>query len=121
MATVSYLDENLHHNLVMGRYITRVVHLINKTPIDWFSKRQSTVETSAHGSEYSSPRACTEQILDLLITLRYLSATLCKRSCMFRDNKSMVNSSMTSHGKFHKRYVALSFHSVREAIAAKVV
>ena len=28
---------------------------------------------------------------------------------------------MTPHGKIHKRHVALSFHRVREAIAAKII
>ena len=40
---------------------------------------------------------------------------------MFRDNKSAVDSSMTPHGKIHMRRTALSFHRVREAIAAKII
>ena len=40
---------------------------------------------------------------------------------MFGDNKSVVDSSMTPHAKLHKRHTALSFHRVREAIAARVV
>ena len=42
-------------------------------------------------------------------------------SYMFGDNKSVVNSSMTPHGKTHKRHAALSFHRVRESIAAKII
>ena len=41
-------------------------------------------------------------------------------SCMFGDNKSVVDSGMTPHGKMRKRHVALSFHRVREEIAAKI-
>ena len=40
---------------------------------------------------------------------------------MFGDNRSVVDSSMTPHAKIHKRHVALSFHRVREAIAAKII
>ena len=40
---------------------------------------------------------------------------------MFEDNDSVVNISMTPQGKIHKRHVALSFHRVREAIAAKII
>ena len=40
---------------------------------------------------------------------------------MFGDNESVVDSSMTPHGKIHKRHVALSFHRVREAIAANII
>ena len=40
---------------------------------------------------------------------------------MFGDNKSVVDLSVTPHAKIHKRHVALSFHRVRESIAAKIV
>ena len=40
---------------------------------------------------------------------------------MFGDNGSVFNISMTPFGKIHKRHVALSFHRVREAIAAKII
>ena len=74
--TVSYHDANLCHNFVIGRLATGVLHLINKTPIDWHSKKKSTVETSTYGSECSLPRTCVEQILDLRITLMHLGAPI---------------------------------------------
>ena len=40
---------------------------------------------------------------------------------MFRDNKSVVNSSSKPHSKLHKRHNALSFHRVHESIASKFV
>jgi hypothetical protein len=43
------------------------------------------------------------------------------KSIVFGDNKSVVDSSVTIHAKLHKRHNALSFHRVREAIAAKVI
>ena len=40
---------------------------------------------------------------------------------MFGDNESVVGSSSVPHARLHKRHVLLSFHRVREAIAAKIV
>ena len=41
---------------------------------------------------------------------------------MFGNNESVVkNSSSRPDAKLHKRHVALSFHRVREAIAAKII
>ena len=40
---------------------------------------------------------------------------------MFGDNESVVNSALIPHAKLHKRHMALSFHRVREAIAAGVM
>ena len=40
---------------------------------------------------------------------------------MFGDNRSVVDISITPHAKIHKRHIALFFHRVREAIAAKII
>ena len=92
-------------------------HFLNKTPIDWYAKKQATVETATYGSEYISARTCIEQATDLRITLRYLGVPINEKSYIFGDNKSVVDSSTIPHSKLHKRHNALSFHRVREAIA----
>ena len=121
MVTISCHDANLHHNVLIGRYVTRILHLVNKTPIDWYSKKQPAVETAAHSSESSSARTCAEQIIDLRNTLRCLGAPLRRKRFALGDNDAVVNGSVTPHTKKHKRHAALSFHRVREAIAAKIV
>ena len=40
---------------------------------------------------------------------------------MFGDNETVVNTASVPHGKLHKRHNALSYHRVREAIAAGIV
>jgi hypothetical protein len=45
--------------------VTGILHIANQTPIDWFSKKQVTVETATYGSEFVAARTCTEQIMDL--------------------------------------------------------
>jgi hypothetical protein len=118
--TSSYVDANLLHCLVTGRSITGILHFLNGTPIDWYSKKMATVETATYGAEFVSARTCVEQLVDLRNTLRYLGVPLRERSYMFGDNESVVNSSVTPHAKLHKRHNALSFHRVREAIASGV-
>lgn len=120
VVTVSYVDANLLHCLVTGRSVTGVLHFLNGTPIDWYSKKMATVETATYGAEYVSARTCVEQLVDLRNTLRYLGVPLRERSYMFGDNESVVNSSVQPHAKLHKRHNALSFHRVREAIASGV-
>ena len=94
---------------------------MNKMPIDWYSKKQATVETATYGSEFISARTCIDQIVDLRLTLRYLGVPIRDVSYMFGDNESVVNSSTQPHAKLHKRHNALSFHRVREAVASKYV
>jgi hypothetical protein len=67
-----YVDANLMIDIAMGRSVTGILHLINKTPIEWYSKKQATVETATYGSEFVAARVCVEQIVDLHNTLCYL-------------------------------------------------
>ncbi len=116
-----YVDANLFHCMLMGRSVTGILDLVNQTPIDWYSKKQATVETATYGSEFVAARTCVEQVMDLRLTLRYLGVPIRTRSFMFGDNKTVVESSIRPHAKLHKRHMALSFHRVREAIAAKII
>ena len=116
-----YVDANLYHDCLTGRSVTGILHFVNATPVDWFSKRQATVETATYGSEFVAARTCVEQVIDLRNTLRYLGVPIRGMSWMFGDNESVVNSSAQPHAKLHKRHTALSFHRVREAIAAGIV
>ena len=109
------------HDIVTGRSVTGILHLVNKTPVDWFSKKQPTVETATYGSEFVAGRTCVEQVIDLRCTLRYLGVPIRKKSYMFGDNESMVNSSTQVHAKLHKRHTILSFHRVREAVASGMI
>lgn len=116
-----YVDANLMHDISTGRSVTGILHLVNKTPIDWYCKKQATVETATYGSEFVAARTCVEQIIELRNTLRYLGVPVRESSFMFGDNQSVVNSSMQVHGQLHKRHTMLSFHRVREAIASGYV
>ena len=116
-----FVDANLLHDLISGKSVTGTLHLMNKTPIDWYSKKQATVETATYGSEFVAARTCVEQIIDLRLTLRYLGVPIREKSHLFGDNKSVVDSSMTVHAKLHKRHTMLSFHRVREAVASKML
>jgi Reverse transcriptase (RNA-dependent DNA polymerase) len=121
VVTITYVDANLYHCMITGRSVTGILHMINGTPIEWFSKKQDTVETATYGSEFVAARIATEQIIDLRTTLRYLGVPVHGKSFMFGDNKSVVTSSTIPHSRLNKRHNALSYHRVREAIVAKIL
>jgi hypothetical protein len=64
-----HVDANLYHNVLTGRSVTGVLHFLNGTPIDCYSKKQATVESATYGSEFVAARTCVEQIIDLRHTL----------------------------------------------------
>ena len=116
--TSTFVDANLLHDCVTGRSATGILHFLNQTPIDWFSKRQAQVETATYGSEFVAARTAVEQIMDLRFTLRSLGVCLDEVSWMFGDNQSVITSSTIPHSTLSKRWNALSYHRVREAVAS---
>jgi hypothetical protein len=81
------------------------------------SKRQNQVETATYGSEFMVARQATERIIDLRYTLRSFGVPLDGPAWLFGDNKSVVTSSTIPHSSLGKRWNALSYHKVREAVA----
>ena len=113
----TYVDANLLHDYVTGRSCTGIIHLFNKTVIDWFSKLQNNVETATYGSEFTAMRSAVDQIHDLRYTARGLGVPIIGPTYMFGDNLSTIISSTKSDGKVAKRWNILSFHRVRESVA----
>ena len=97
--------------------MTACLHFINGTPVNWFSKKQSTVETATCLSEFVATRTCVEQIIDMCNALRCLGVNVNEKSHMFGDNESVVNSALVAHSKLHKHHSALSHCWVQEAMA----
>ena len=97
-----YVDANLMHNIVTRCSVTGVLHLINQTPIDWFSKKQATVETATYGSEFVAARTCVEQIIDLHNVLRYLGFLSVTRA-MFLETTSQLSTALLSHTPSYTR------------------
>ena len=116
--TTTFVDAKLMRHIITGRSCTGIIHLLNKAPIDWFSKRQNTVETATYGSEFVVARTAVHQIVHLRSTLRILGVPLTEPSWLFGDNLSVVNSATMPSEKLLKRQNILNFHRVREAQAA---
>ena len=121
VTTTSYVDANLMHDLLSGRSAMGILHFANQTLMDWTSKKLTTVETATYGTEFVAARVCTDQIIELRNWFRYLGVPVRDISYMFGDNESVVKSSTFPDAKLNKRHNILSFHRVREMIAAKVL
>ena len=119
--TTTFLYANLLHDIVTGKSVTVVLPLINTTPIDWYSKRQATVEAATYGSEFVVTRTATEQFMDLRNIRRYLGIPIITKAYIFGDNKSVIMSATIHQSALNKRHNMLSYHRVREAIGAKIL
>jgi hypothetical protein len=97
--------------MVTGRSVTAILHFLNQTLMDWYSKKQAIVKTATFGSELITVRTTINQIVNLQMTLHCLGVPI----------RAIIDASSTPHAKLHKRHNALSFHHVREAVTSKYV
>ena len=107
--------------LQLEKAVTAALHFLNQTPIDAYTKRQSTVETATYGSEFVAARTAVDQNIDICTTLPYLGVAIRDKSYMFGDNRSVVTSSTIPNFTISKRHHLASYHQVREAIGAKYI
>ena len=63
----------------------------------------------------------TEQIMDIMQTLRYLGAPIGAKSHLFGDHRCAITSTTLPHSTLTKCHNIQTFHRVREAIAAKIM
>ena len=80
VCTTTTMDANLNNCLATGKSLTGCLHFVNKTPVDWNSKKQATVKTATYGSEFVAAKTATEQIMDIRQILRYLGAPIGAKS-----------------------------------------
>ena len=116
----SFVDANLEHCKLTGRAVTGVIEMMNGTPIGWYSKRQSTVETATYGSEIVAARIACDRTIDKRTRLRYLGVPIKSATYLFGDNRAVVDMKFP-HSKLAKRHHSLNWHRTRECIAAKIL
>ena len=89
--------------------------------IEWYCKKQPTVEAATYGSEFVAAKIATQQAIAARLTFRYLGVDVQGPTYLFGDNGSVVTSSTQPHSPLKKRHHALAYHFVREAVAVKII
>jgi hypothetical protein len=94
ITVTNYVDANFKHDTISGKSVTGMLHMINKSPLDWYSNKQDTVDAATYGSEIVTACLCTEQIIILCNTLQYLGVRVRSKCYLVGDDESAVDSSM---------------------------
>ena len=110
----------MHEVLSSGKSVSCVLHFFNKTPIDWYSKKQKSIETGTYRSENNAARATIEQeqIKANKLSLMWLGVPLHGSPILLGDKESVTVSRTRPDNKLHKRHLMLLYHYVRENVAA---
>ena len=116
-----YVDSDHAGNKVTRRSQTGILIFLNMAPINWFSKRQNTVESSTFGSELVALKIASEQIIGLRYKLRMMGVPIDGATNVFCDNESVVKSTMNPESTLKKKNVSIAYHKVRECFAAGII
>ena len=86
-------------------------------PVFWFSKKQTTVETSSFGSEFVAMKNCTEYIRGLRYRLRMMGIQVLGPTYIYGDNQSVLYNTTIPESTLKKKSQSLCYHFVREGVA----
>ena len=71
--------------MLTRRSVSGIIHHVNKTPFEWYGKKQSTAEIATYGSEFKAARIAVDHIVNHRNMFRYLGAEVKHATYLFGD------------------------------------
>jgi hypothetical protein len=121
LTTSVFFDADHAHDHATRRSITGIIVFVGSTPVIWQSKRQRCIATSTYFAEFIAMRSAVEEAISIRYMLRCLGVPVTRPTDLFGDNFGVIQSAEIPEGDLKKKHIAISFHYVREAIAARIV
>jgi len=115
------LDSDHAGDLHNRRSHSGVIIYLQSAPIIWFSKKQTTIETSTHGAELVATRAAIELIEGLRYKLRMFGISINGPATVYCDNESVVNNATRPDSVLKKKHNSISYHKIQESVAAGII
>jgi hypothetical protein len=94
---------------------------LNRAQLQWFSKKQNSVETSTFGSEFAALQTAVELTKAMRYKLRMMGIPIDCPAHFRVDNMSVVHNTQSPESTLKKKSNAISYHFVREAIASRIL
>jgi hypothetical protein len=116
-----FCDASNATNLIMRCSTTGIIFFLNGTPINWYSRRQNTIESSTFGSIFVALKIATEMNDALCYKLRMFGIRTKISTNAFCDNKSVVINVAHPESTLTKKHNAIAYHKVRECVAMKAL
>jgi Reverse transcriptase (RNA-dependent DNA polymerase) len=119
-----FVDSDHAGNMITRRSRTGFVQMINNAVINWYSKKQGSVESSTFGSEFVALKTAMEANRGLRYKLRMMGVPLdgpthsfTAPTFVFGDNQSVIANTTKPESLLKKKSNAIAYHAVREAVA----
>jgi hypothetical protein len=116
----TFVDADHAGNLVTRRSHTGILIFLNLGLIDWFSKRQNTVESSTFSSEFVALKIAVEKVIALHYKLRMMGIPIEGPARMFCDNEAVYKNASYAVSTLRKKHNSIAYHKVWESVAADI-
>jgi hypothetical protein len=113
----SFVDSDHAGEQLTRRSRTGFVIYLNMAPIVWFSKRQTTLESSVFGVELVAMKNGIETCRGLRYKLRMMGVTLSGTTFVYGDNMYVVHNTHRHESILKKKSDSTCYHAVRESAA----
>ena len=90
---------------------------LNCALVYWWSKKQTSVESSSFGSEFEAMKQCREYIRGLKYKLRMMGIPVDGPTCIYGDNESVLANTSIPHSTLKKKSQSIAYHFVCEGVA----
>lgn len=118
---ITYEDSDHAGDKVTRRSRTGVLLYCNRSPISWYSKKQSSIETSSFGSEFAAMKTAVELSIGLRYKLMMMGVPLDGPVFIKGDNMSVISNSSVLESVLKKKSNSIAFHYTREAAAKGII
>ena len=112
-----FVDSDPTGETLTRRSRTGYILYVNMETVAWFSKRQSTIETSVFGAEFVAMKQGMEALRGLRYKLRRMGIGISGPSHIYGDNMSVIHNTQRPESLLRKKSNSICYHAVREAVS----
>ena len=120
VTTTCYVDSDHAGCKMTRRSQTCLFIFLNSAPVVWYSKRQTTVETSTFGSEAVAMKTAMDHIEALRFKLRMFGIPIDGATRVLCDNEAVVRNTTAPESTLKKKQTSVCYHRNRECVASKM-
>ena len=104
-----YVDSDHAGDKRVRRSRTGFLIYLNMAPITWFSKKQSTIETSVFGAEFVAMKQGMETLRGIRYKLRMMGVAIAGPSYIYGDNMSVIHNTQRPESVLKNVKMTISF------------
>ena len=113
----AYVDSDHAGDVATRRSRTGFLVFLNSALIFWMSKKQTGIETSSFGAEFTAMKQCSEYVRGLRYKLRMMGIECTEPTYIFGDDQSVLANTTVPHSVLKKTSNSIAYHFVREGCA----